>query len=304
MVTFHCLLPSLLLLTAPSVSSAFIFPSQKFVQNPDLLKHVDSQAGSLFNIRLDIGVDDDSPHFHATGLLLELERSAVDPNKVHRHPRLPGAHGPHSELSSGCFPVRVVKHGTYIDMNGQQPVILENGVWEMNWREGAPAGSIVCGFGVPHKHSRNNASLGPGNLYITFPVFTKEGLREAQAEKQKIMDRAQALLDESEEHYQKMNDTTNPLMKALHFRNAYAIKERHMLTMDNEQQRLVKMIPQDKDVVRIADNLYVTNKGTVWSKEKGMMIGPDRHFLLGTAFLMNTVEGGSSTDGSGSLLLP
>jgi len=73
-----------------------------------------------------------------------------------------------------------------------------------------------------------------------------------------------------------MQATTNPLMKALHYRNALAASEKIMMS---GVKGLVESVPDNEDVMPIADDLVMCTKGTVWTKS-GNFLGKE-HVLLG-----------------------
>lgn len=62
--------------------------------------------------------------------------------------------------------MELIKNGKFVDATGSRVVNLEDGVWEMNWRNNANAGMLVCGFNVPEEIERNGASIPKGKLYI------------------------------------------------------------------------------------------------------------------------------------------
>jgi len=69
-------------------------------------------------------------------------------------------------------------------------------------------------------------------------------------------------------------------MKALHFRNAYAAWEKHSYTKFQD----LKMIPSNEEIVDIGNGLFMTDKGTVWTKG-GNVSRSKSQVLLGTAFV-------------------
>eukprot|EP00591_Stephanopyxis_turris_P006494 CAMPEP_0195507714 /NCGR_PEP_ID=MMETSP0794_2-20130614/1108_1 /TAXON_ID=515487 /ORGANISM="Stephanopyxis turris, Strain CCMP 815" /LENGTH=145 /DNA_ID=CAMNT_0040634489 /DNA_START=450 /DNA_END=884 /DNA_ORIENTATION=- len=145
-------------------------------------------------------------------------------------------------------------------MEGLQKVSMQNGCWEMVWRDNAPAGSVVCAFDLPKTVRRNEAFLEAGRMYVSFPVWTAEGLAEKQNHKQLVEEKAKTLLEEKEDQFLKMKTTSNPILKALHFRNANQSDEKyHNLELDR-----VSEIPSDDDVVPIQGNLALCSEGTIW----------------------------------------
>ena len=149
------------------------------------------------------------------------------------------------------------------------------GCWEMVWREEAPAGSLLCGFEIPEEYKRNTAILPKGRIYVSFPIWTKEGLRYAQEKKKEVMDKAKELLRLKDEELAKYSETKNPFMKALHYRNAFA----HSADYLDLPKKLYEHVPVDEDVVEIQDDLFLTTKGLVWAKN----LPNGKQTLLGSA---------------------
>eukprot|EP00978_Attheya_sp_CCMP212_P010024 scaffold24007_cov49-Attheya_sp.AAC.3 len=277
-----------------NLGTAFGVP--KLTQNPSLLKFTDDQSGTLLNIRMDIGatVNDEkkttnngdfSPasRFAITGLEVQLQEKDAD---AYPHPKMPGVDGPHPELSSGARALNLLQFGSFISMNGLEQVELENGCWEMVWRDGAPAGSLVCGFDLLHEAKRNDASLTPGKVYMTFPIWTEEGLTEAQDIKKQKEAIFKKHLDEKDLQLEMMQETSNVLMKALHYRNAAAAAEKMWMT----DLKNIKMVPSNDEVIHLEKNgLLLTTKGLVWRKEEKAAFKPADHTLLGTAIITPSI---------------
>lgn len=144
------------------------------------------------------------------------------------------------------------------------------------WREGAPAGVIVCGFHLAEDVQRGDASLPKGRIYLSLPVWTRDGLTDKQVYKaEKIAEAEQHKIDQDGD-IAKMQATTNPLMKALHYRNALAASEKIMMS---GVKGLVQSVPDNEDVMPIGGDLVMCTKGTVWTKN-GNFLG-EEHVLLG-----------------------
>jgi hypothetical protein len=161
---------------------------------------------------------------------------------------------------------------------GSQLVKTMKGCWEVCWKRDATAGSLVCGFEVSEDYKRNDAVLPMGRIYLSFPVWTEDGLTFARGEKQRIAERGTESLAEKQEEMRKMKETNNPLMKALYYRNACAAAEKYSLLprLDSVQ---MKMIPDENDIMKLQDDLLLTTKGLVWSKD----LTRGKQILLGTA---------------------
>jgi hypothetical protein len=277
----------------PSIAwrcSGFLFAPQPIatVHQGRLIQAIDSQTTTApLNIKLDVGIDQGA-RMNISGMLLELssqlavnqnDNDTTDKNKNPGHPKMPGADGPQPQLSTGVRILNVIQFGSFVSMKGQQQVQTLNGCWEMVWRQNALAGSLICGFQVPEDYTRNDASLPKGNIYLSFPIWNKAGLAEAQAIKESTLLRAKQLLTEKDQQLEKMSATPNPLMKALHFRNAAAAMERYEM----QDLKRIEIVPSNDEVIPLHDDdLLLTTKGLVFSKEGSFHQG--RHVLLGTAF--------------------
>lgn len=265
---------SLLLVCVLALSSSahgFLFSGHE--AHPALPQFAQAQTGTLLNIRLDVGTEKQA-RMSISGLVLELKQEAVsDEEKL---VALPGADGPNARASTGAKSLVVRDEAYFIGMNGKQHVPLLHCCWEMVWREGAPAGVIVCGFDVPKEVRRNDASLSAGRLYLSFPVWTKNGLADAQRIKLDVESRARKHMQDKQDELTKMESTNNPLMKALHYRNAAEAMEKYQ----NTGLSRVEQVPLNEDVMLIQNNLLLATKGLAWSKEQSFL-GPTEHTLLG-----------------------
>lgn len=206
-----------------------------------------------------------------------LDLSTAIPEADYEHVKMPGANGPHPNLSAGIRRLDFVQDGSFISQMGTKYVKAEKGCWEMVWKEGAPAGSLLCGFETPEAYKRNDATLPKGRVYIAFPIWTKDSLHYMQGEKKRIMERATEALDLKNEELAKMQETSNFFQKALHYRNAAAAAEKYYI----QPITRMKLVPSENEVIAFQDDLFVTTKGTVWTKE----LPNGKQILLGTASL-------------------
>lgn len=200
------------------------------------------------------------------------------------HPPLHiGAHGPRPRLSSGVHSVEVQKDGSFINMDGLQQVELSNGVWELIWRDESPAGLIICGFSLDKDARRNDLQLEKGQVYVTWPVWSAEGLEKQQARKAEAEVRYKEYETERDTELEKMSNTPNILLKAMHFRAAAHATEK----MDFTGLHNLVDVPSASDVVEIGAGLQLVKTGTVWSKT-GSFTGSFRanhQQLLGSAIV-------------------
>jgi len=147
----------------------------------------------------------------------------------------------------------------------------------MIWRRNAKAGSLICGFDVPEEVKRNNASIPKGRVYVTFPVWTQESLEDLRERKVKSEERGLEAMDRLEDEKRLMAETSNPLMKALHFRKACQAHEE----LDYSGHTNYQKMPLERDMIKLKDGLHLCSLGTVWTKTGGFLGG--NHVLLGSA---------------------
>lgn len=258
-----------------------IFRPPKLSVNPALKTFAESATGVRFDIRLDVTGSknnraNDRSQMSIGGMTLELRN--VDPSYV--HPAMPGINGPHPQLSTGAKALDIVREGSFVSLQGTKHVSLLNGCWELVWKDGAAAGSLVCGFDLDEDVTRNDATLPKGRIYLSFPVWDKTSLILAQLEKKEQQARASVLLADKNAEIEKFKVETNPLVKALHYRNAVvAINKFH-----ESGTIFYKAVPEPNEVFELNDSkLFVTAKGLMWTKDGSFRSG--RHSLLGTVML-------------------
>lgn len=262
-----------LVLSLLSTSSAFLFES--FSPRPGLEKLINDQTDQRVAVSLDIGSGDspEAPRLAIKDMVLDLTNGSPSD----QHVKMPGFNGPHPNLSAGLRRLNLVEEGSYISQVGQQFVKALNGCWELVWKEGSPAGNLICGLELPEEVQRNGAVLPKGKIYITFPVWTKETLGQMQVQKDKILGLASEALAEKDAELAKMQETGNLLQKALHYRNAYAAAEKYF----TQPKKKYETVPSKDEVISFQDDLLVTTKGTVWTKS----LPNGKQVLLGAANL-------------------
>jgi hypothetical protein len=146
--------------------------------NPALAQFAEAQDNSLLKIHLDVGQVDtlqskkgypvsSGNRLGIDGMIIELHGNQKA-NYV--HPNLPGANGPNPQLSTGAMTLNLITKGKFIDLTGTRYANFEHGAWEIIWRKGAKAGSLICGFDVPNAISKSNqkdgAAIPQGRLYV------------------------------------------------------------------------------------------------------------------------------------------
>jgi len=260
---------------APVATGAFL-QLDFSVQNPLLKNIIDSHDDPQLEIHLDIGKDEDGSRLAIKGMVVDLQSQ-----QPVEHVRMPGKNGPSPKLSAGIRSLRVVHPGTFISHQGTQAIDVQKTAWELVWRKDAPAGVLLCGFEIPMDYKRNEAVLPKGRVYLSFPLWTKETLQFAQKEKERVARRAQELAGEKQACLEKFQETSNPLMKALHLRNAYAAIEKYHLQPLEE----MKHVPDSEQVFELQKDVLLTTKGLVWTKN----FNHGEQVLLGTAQLSPAV---------------
>ena len=286
-------------LVLTSSASAFTIPLPFFSainapSNPLLIEYAEATSSKELNLRLDIGKFDSDVRLPVDNLRVRLDASARPrrgengdpPHPVH----LPGADGPNPGLSSGPMSLNIVKSGNYVTLDGSQRLPLTDGSWEIVWRYGNPAGSLICAFRVSHDVKRNEATLPGGRMYVSYPLWTIEGITEAREYVAGVHEKAVRYKTQRDDAINRAKDTANPLMKALHYREAFAAQERLDFSgiMTVEQQQ----VPDDSDLIAIGSNssgkdddcrpqLLLCRQGTVWTKDGNFFGG--EHELLGSS---------------------
>ena len=267
------------ILCIASFARAFIFDRTQI--RPGLKELADAQIEKKLKIMMDIGKEEAQSRFAVHDLIFALQNHPAEKGSS---VALPGSDGPHRTLSSGARSLNLIKEGHYITAAGMQLIHSFKGCWEMIWRKDASAGAFLCGFEIPEDYKRNDATLPKGRIYLSFPIWTKEGLDFARQEKVRIMARAKMFLDEKNEELKRYQEATNLLQKALHYRNAYEATEKYWL----QPVKSMQQVPDENEVVELQDDLLLTTKGLVWTKSDGIF---GKQVLLGTAKLATVVEG-------------
>lgn len=269
----HILYAFLVVALLTTSSSGFIFPKPISIKT-GLVQVVDAQETKTLNIKLDIGNFPDT-YLSIRDMVVALSSAESKCS----HPKMPGAHGPQPQLSSGVRSLDVLEDGYFIGMNGKVMVKALNGCWEMVWREHNAFGSLIFGFEIPEDYVRNHASLPKGRLYLSFPVWTKIGLKEAQDMKQRTLARTKDLIADKVKEFEKMDATSNPFKKAMHFRNALTAVEKHSLI----DVRGFDSIPTNDGIIYLQDDLLLSKAGMAFSKDR--IYFQSKHDLLGTAYV-------------------
>mmetsp|Transcript_7605 Transcript_7605/g.8765 ORF Transcript_7605/g.8765 Transcript_7605/m.8765 type:complete len:298 (+) Transcript_7605:107-1000(+) len=191
--------------------------------------------------------------------------------------------GPAPITRTGPLDLETHSHGTFVSVKGTQTVKLEHGCWEMTWIMGRPSGSILCAFELAEDVTRNDAKLHAGRLYMSFPVFTEQGLEEMRLKKSNYELTYKKHSDKQQEELEKVNVTSNLFMKAVHFRRAVAANEKASLMRTNAYDHIPS---NNDDLISLGDGLVLFKKGSVFSQrtdaEKGSAA---REAYVGDAFV-------------------
>jgi hypothetical protein len=226
----------------------------------------------VLNVRLTVG--DTQQRFVIDGFQFQLCKD--DPN--HQSPvKLPGTGGPRPHLSSGSKSINTLQHGSFINLDGLQIVDLQHGVWEMLWRDQSLAGIVVAGFNLEKDAHRSGCVLDKGNIYMTFPVWKTEGLKQMQISKSAVQTAYDKHQIEKDSQIELMNNSNNLLMKALYYRNACLAKEK----MQRTELENMSYIPAQDDMMEIGEDLQLVKTGTLWTTNEN---GSQK--LLGSANIL------------------
>jgi len=247
-----------------------LFQARSFEMRPDLLDITNAQVSKRLNLHLHIGYEEEEPHMSISNLVIELHHDDLEGD----HAPLPAADGPRRALSSGPRRLDVLSKGSFVSMAGTQCVDTVKGCWEMAWRKGKPGGSLICSFEIPQDYRRNDAVLPKGPLYISVPVYTKEGLKVAQYEKERIQGVLAEFLMERDEALAQMDLTENPIMRAIYLQKALAAVDEYT----KADHRTLESIPTDDDILLLQDDLLLANHGLLWGNDP-----TSGHVLLGRA---------------------
>ncbi|KAL3943020.1 MAG: hypothetical protein SGBAC_002879 [Bacillariaceae sp.] len=259
-------------------ASGFLGIGEPMQRAPLLDEVMKTKSIEKVSIHLDIGGGKDQSHLVVHDAIFDFHLGAPHDD----HVSLPGINGPHPSVSSGAQNLEVINGGHFVSMKGTQDIKLANSCWEINWKKDAPAGALVCGFEVMEDYERNEATLTKGRTYLSFPIWDQEGLDFAREQKVDVLHRAELALKEKEEEMNKISETHNPLMKALHYRNAYAAVER----LSMMPVKRMEMVPDDDEVLKLPNGLFLTTKGLIWKK----VLPAGSQVLLGSATISGTVE--------------
>jgi len=254
-------LKALLLLVIPS-SLGFMenFNQRKPVSRevrPDLRDICDQQDTRQLNVQMHVG-DDESGFLTVKDMVIELGGRIKEDEE--KRMRLPGDDGPYAGCTSGARFLNVVEKGSFISMKGEQHVDCEKGCWEMCWVRGRPAGTVVFGFSLPEAYNRNNAILPEGDMWLSFPVWTADGLEYGQSLKRGALEEIEMYNQKWQEELEKYEMTDNPIMGMIYKQNAH----RYATKCDELYDYSLETIPDDEDCAKLQDDLLLSKTGLIW----------------------------------------
>jgi len=265
---------AIFLLILGGSTEAFIFSGQV---HPALELISQVAPGTAFRSRLDFDYNDStSKHRQLSiqGPVFELLNESTAKSSV----PLPTANGSNAKLSTGSKCLKILKEAFIVGMQGMETVPFEKGCWEMAWMDDQRSGQLVCGFHLPLPIRRSGETITNGDTYFCFRVFTRESLAAGQEMKHEVQEQNAQALAEKDVHLEKMNSTPNLVMKAWHYRNAFAAFEKVLYAPT------VSTIPDQADVIELPNGLLVTREGSMYRKGNAL-IGPS-WLKLGKVTLM------------------
>lgn len=239
----------------------------------DLRELVVAQSDQRVSVGLDIGKPGDISRLAVNEIVFDLTKQT--PSFKNDFVKMPGWHGPTPSLSGGLNALTTVQDGSFISMAGSEIVKPLKGCWEIMWRDGAPSGSLLCGFEIDKDYKRNDATLPKGTVYIAFNTWSSEGLKKAQDFKDRSSKKANNALQKRKDEIAKMKETSNVLEKARHYYNALSAAEQYT----KEPNSKMKLVPSSDEVIHFEGSMQVSTKGQVWTQN----LPGGKPILLGSA---------------------
>ena len=234
------------------------FVNQKI--RPDLHEVVDQQDNTHLNLQLHVG-DEEHGFLSVQDMIVQLGGRFNDDEE--ESVNLPGNEVPHSKYTSGGRRMSVISKGTFVDLKGLQRIDCEKGSWEMCWARGRPAGTMVFAFNLPQTYKRNRAVLPGGNMWLTFPVWTLEGLKHGQMAKREVLNEIEFYNQKWNEELDKYEMTRNPILRAIYEHNAHKYATR----CDELYDYSLDTIPDDDQCSKLQEDLLLSKKGLIWRKD-------------------------------------
>jgi hypothetical protein len=271
--------------------SATFAPSESYIfsragAHPNLLQLAKAQTGTLLNIGLEVQNPETQSGLYVDGLTLQLhDPESIPPvHDIKQCISLPGANGEYPEMSTGPLPMTTKSRGSFVSRDGKQTMKIEKEAWEMVWLEDRPAGSVICGFHLPEPLIRNDAVLPSGKIFLNFRVWTSKGLQMARNDKMMHERNISKYSVEQKDALDKMNSTNNPILKAVHFRNAAAANEKLSLIKTNRHDTVPD---REDDLIEVGDGLLIGKQGSMWTSvlRPSLLGSKETNCYLGSAVL-------------------
>lgn len=130
---------------------------------------------------------------------------------------------------------------------------------------------------------RNDVKIPPCSVNLAFPVWTKESLVIDQAIKRKVESSQKELKLEKEAALEKYKACKNPIQALFLYREAAAAIEKSLWLKG------VSHIPEEREVIELANGLVMSNKGNIWKSGAAFGWGNQQNKWLGRA-VMTSVD--------------
>jgi len=154
-----------------------------------------------------------------------------------------------------------------------QPQSLESppscSSWEICWIKDKPAGTLVCAIDIDRTHQRNSAVLHSGCIYMSFPIWSQQGLEHVGLPtKHQLYVRMEDCMQQYDDAMMQWERTSNPILKAMHWHHA----EQAMFEYDHLDHRMWESIPETPDdMIELCTHdsaqYFLMKKGMIWSKD-------------------------------------
>lgn len=221
--------------------------------------------GITLNIGFDIPSnlkDETSSRLYINDFVVELKNMKVSED----HATLPEPTRKMKPISrTGPLGLETQSPGRFVSIYGEQLVNFQDGCWEVAWKEGNLHGSLLCAFSLEKQISRNDATLHAGEVYVAFPIFSKQGLDTLRLKKNNYETLFKSHKDKQDNELEVVNNTNNLLKKAIHFRRAVAANEKASMMRTHAYEHIPR---NDEDIIAISDDFVIHSKGVVMSKSK------------------------------------
>jgi hypothetical protein len=119
----------------------------------------------------------------------------------------------------------------------------------------------------PRQIHRSGVSITNGDLYLNFRVYTQESLSAGLEMKRRVLGQNADAVKEKDEHLEKMNATGNLIMKAIHYRNAFAAFEKVLYAPQ------AYSFPEYGEAIQLPNGLLVVGEGSI-NRKGNALLGP------------------------------